>query len=105
LLDSPKVNAKQPEAITATNTESANNVGEQATETVETKEQIKQVAQTVAESVSVPDPSLSEPTNAKPVITVKKDDTAPICYNCGNQTQRAGSCYVCTSCGSTTGCS
>jgi ribonucleoside-diphosphate reductase alpha chain len=36
---------------------------------------------------------------------VKKDDTAPMCYNCGNQTQRAGSCYVCTSCGSTTGCS
>jgi ribonucleoside-diphosphate reductase alpha chain len=31
--------------------------------------------------------------------------TAPLCYNCGNQTQRAGSCYVCTSCGSTTGCS
>lgn len=35
----------------------------------------------------------------------KKDSTAPLCYNCGNQTQRAGSCYVCTSCGSTTGCS
>ncbi len=34
-----------------------------------------------------------------------KDDTAPLCYNCGNQTQRSGSCYVCTSCGSTTGCS
>jgi ribonucleoside-diphosphate reductase alpha chain len=33
------------------------------------------------------------------------DEAAPICYNCGNQTQRAGSCYVCTSCGSTTGCS
>ncbi len=32
-------------------------------------------------------------------------DTAPLCYNCGNQTQRAGSCYVCSSCGSTTGCS
>lgn len=30
---------------------------------------------------------------------------APMCYNCGNQTQRSGSCYVCTSCGSTTGCS
>jgi ribonucleoside-diphosphate reductase alpha chain len=45
----------------------------------------------------------------KPIQTasapVKKDDTAPMCYNCGNQTQRAGSCYVCTSCGSTTGCS
>ncbi len=34
-----------------------------------------------------------------------KDDNAPLCYNCGNQTQRSGSCYVCTSCGSTTGCS
>lgn len=31
--------------------------------------------------------------------------TAPMCYNCGNQTQKAGSCYVCPSCGSTTGCS
>lgn len=34
-----------------------------------------------------------------------KDDNAPLCFNCGNQTQRSGSCYVCTSCGSTTGCS
>jgi ribonucleoside-diphosphate reductase alpha chain len=34
-----------------------------------------------------------------------KDSAAPLCYNCGNQTQRSGSCYVCTSCGSTTGCS
>jgi ribonucleoside-diphosphate reductase alpha chain len=33
------------------------------------------------------------------------DESAPLCYNCGNQTQRAGSCYVCSSCGSTTGCS
>ena len=33
------------------------------------------------------------------------DNMAPLCYNCGNQTQRAGSCYVCTACGSTTGCS
>jgi ribonucleoside-diphosphate reductase alpha chain len=33
------------------------------------------------------------------------DANAPLCYNCGNQTQRAGSCYVCSSCGSTTGCS
>lgn len=36
---------------------------------------------------------------------VVKDNDAPLCYNCGNQTQRAGSCYVCSSCGSTTGCS
>lgn len=36
---------------------------------------------------------------------VRSDGTAPMCYNCGNQTRRAGSCYVCESCGSTTGCS
>lgn len=41
----------------------------------------------------------------KPTPVASKDDTAPMCYNCGNQTQRAGSCYVCTACGSTTGCS
>ena len=34
----------------------------------------------------------------KSVIT---DSTAPLCYNCGNQTQRSGSCYVCSSCGFT----
>ena len=33
------------------------------------------------------------------------DDSSPLCFNCGNKTQRAGSCYVCSACGSTTGCS
>lgn len=53
------------------------------------------------------DPAVSE----APAITTDEaktlvgDSTAPLCYNCGNQTQRSGSCYVCTSCGSTTGCS
>lgn len=41
------------------------------------------------------------------VSTVKQGSTAsaPICSNCGNITQAAGSCYVCRNCGSTTGCS
>jgi ribonucleoside-diphosphate reductase alpha chain len=30
---------------------------------------------------------------------------APYCYSCGNVMQRAGSCYVCASCGTTSGCS
>jgi ribonucleoside-diphosphate reductase alpha chain len=30
---------------------------------------------------------------------------APYCYNCGMEMQRAGSCYVCSSCGTTSGCS
>ncbi|MCA9347564.1 vitamin B12-dependent ribonucleotide reductase [Candidatus Saccharibacteria bacterium] len=33
------------------------------------------------------------------------DANAPLCFNCGNRTQRAGSCYVCQVCGSTSGCS
>lgn len=41
----------------------------------------------------------------EPTTSMGTDSTAPLCYNCGNQTQRSGSCYVCTSCGSTTGCS
>lgn len=42
------------------------------------------------------------------VPVVKKPkvaEEAPLCFNCGNITQRAGSCYVCTACGSTSGCS
>jgi ribonucleoside-diphosphate reductase alpha chain len=30
---------------------------------------------------------------------------APYCYQCGNAMQRAGSCYVCSTCGTTSGCS
>jgi len=30
---------------------------------------------------------------------------APYCYQCGNAMQRSGSCYVCSSCGTTSGCS
>jgi ribonucleoside-diphosphate reductase alpha chain len=72
------------------------NLEQQEAKIINDKAQAKleKVTKTVAEAVS-----------AKPAAIVKKDDTAPICYNCGNQTQRAGSCYVCTSCGSTTGCS
>lgn len=47
-------------------------------------------------------------TDIKPETPTKKpetDQSAPLCFNCGNQTQRSGSCYVCSSCGSTTGCS
>lgn len=60
--------------------------------------------QTDIPSAPVPEPT---PVAVKPPTVpkaVKKDDTAPMCYNCGNQTQRSGSCYVCGSCGSTTGC-
>ncbi|HUC79177.1 MAG TPA: vitamin B12-dependent ribonucleotide reductase [Candidatus Saccharimonadales bacterium] len=41
----------------------------------------------------------------EPIKATAYDDSAPLCFNCGNKTQRAGSCYVCSACGSTTGCS
>ncbi len=49
--------------------------------------------------------TVSSATTSTKKPTLTKDSTAPLCYNCGNQTQRAGNCYVCSSCGSTTGCS
>jgi len=30
---------------------------------------------------------------------------SPTCLSCGNLMQRNGSCYVCTACGATSGCS
>jgi ribonucleoside-diphosphate reductase alpha chain len=59
----------------------------------------KVVEQKVVDNPSV---SLRTPT---PETKLSANSAAPLCYNCGNQTQRAGSCYVCSSCGSTTGCS
>jgi ribonucleoside-diphosphate reductase alpha chain len=38
------------------------------------------------------------------VVAAKPND-APLCYACGSKMQPAGSCYVCSSCGSTSGCS
>ena len=52
-------------------------------------------------SQPIPQPELT----AKQDSSTRQDPSAPLCYNCGNQTQRAGTCYVCTACGSTTGCS
>jgi ribonucleoside-diphosphate reductase alpha chain len=61
-------------------------------------------AATAATSDSAP--AVNEaPAMASDAKATVNDSTAPLCYNCGNQTQRAGSCYVCSSCGSTTGCS
>lgn len=33
------------------------------------------------------------------------DLSSPMCLACGNQTQRAGACYICRTCGLSTGCS
>jgi ribonucleoside-diphosphate reductase alpha chain len=53
--------------------------------------------------VMVDPPAMTAPPGAqKPAIQIAD---APLCYNCGNQMRPAGSCFVCESCGSTSGCS
>jgi ribonucleoside-diphosphate reductase alpha chain len=47
--------------------------------------------------------SLAQPSGPTAAWPEAKD--APYCYQCGNAMQRAGSCYVCPTCGTTSGCS
>jgi ribonucleoside-diphosphate reductase alpha chain len=65
------------------------------TEEDKTEPQINESAEELREDL---DTNIKEPKTFS-------SDVSPICYNCGNQTQRTGNCFVCTSCGSTTGCS
>ena len=47
--------------------------------------------------------------SAPKVVATRKANpgvgSSPMCTVCGNLTQRAGSCYICSACGSTSGCS
>ena len=92
-----------------------------------TSERIQPTLPTVAEQAT-PDEPLAQPTlldvtekpaekaapapaaptassSAPGLIARPEQRDAPLCYACGNQMQRAGSCYVCASCGATSGCS
>ena len=66
----------------------------------------------VQSEVSAPTepPALQEPAQPPRTIELGEKPTAkvldaPLCYQCGSKMQPSGSCYVCTSCGSTSGCS
>jgi ribonucleoside-diphosphate reductase alpha chain len=58
----------------------------------------------IVESPVVPEPVREQVVDVRPAAAPDAKD-APYCYQCGNAMQRAGSCYVCTSCGTTSGCS
>lgn len=77
---------------------------EQAIETLaEAEAAVSEAMTTIAASTA--DISNVEETEEPKTQPVVQDSAAPLCYNCGNQTMRSGNCYVCMSCGSTTGCS
>jgi ribonucleotide reductase alpha subunit len=51
-------------------------------------------------------PAQAAPSSGEPsLIQRAQQRDAPICYQCGMVMQRAGSCYLCSSCGTTSGCS
>jgi ribonucleoside-diphosphate reductase alpha chain len=53
------------------------------------------------------EPSESAPVEApnQPGLMVRAASDAPMCYTCGISMQPAGSCFVCPSCATTSGCS
>jgi ribonucleoside-diphosphate reductase alpha chain len=74
---------------------------------------LPEVAEQATPTLNLPvQPSLME-LNERPVATAQppvvrsraEQRDAPMCYQCGNAMQRAGSCYVCSTCGATSGCS
>jgi len=50
-------------------------------------------------------PGVGAPRGAQGATNRPVSSDAPYCYQCGVQMQRAGSCFACPSCGTTSGCS
>jgi ribonucleoside-diphosphate reductase alpha chain len=78
-------------------------------------EERKVTAKAEAEGKGAGAPSPVKPVEPQAVVPAQPGDVierpraqaadAPLCYTCGSKMQPAGSCYVCPSCGSTSGCS
>jgi ribonucleoside-diphosphate reductase alpha chain len=69
-------------------------------------QELKAVAVSKAEAVAVEPAPRQVHTSAELVemqLGIQAD--APLCFSCGTKMQRAGSCYICEGCGSTSGCS
>ena len=62
------------------------------------------IAEQATPSIGIEQPRQPVAVTEKPLARAEQHD-APMCYSCGNAMQRAGSCYVCSSCGATSGCS
>ncbi|MCX4884011.1 MULTISPECIES: vitamin B12-dependent ribonucleotide reductase [unclassified Streptomyces] len=69
-------------------------------------QELKAVAMPRAEVEAVKPAPMQAHTSAELVemqLGIQAD--APLCFSCGTKMQRAGSCYICEGCGSTSGCS
>ena len=80
-------------------------VGERSQPTLPGIEEAAEAAATTGADVDIA-PVFTESIDLAPVAEPDAQvSDAPYCYQCGNVMQRAGSCYVCSSCGTTSGCS
>ncbi len=79
-------------------------VEEAATPTTNTAETNTLDITTRSSSVP-PAPAAPAAPIVQPTISRQRPADAPFCYSCGNEMNRAGSCYVCSACGTTSGCS
>jgi ribonucleoside-diphosphate reductase alpha chain len=61
-------------------------------------------AESASRQEAAPQPQPIQVERTGPRAEVRAVD-APFCYSCGGKMQPSGSCYVCTTCGSTSGCS
>jgi ribonucleoside-diphosphate reductase alpha chain len=82
-------------------TVAATSYGAPAAPAVDHDEEIEVELESMRESVPVEVRSSTELLESK--LGLSAD--APLCMSCGVKMKRAGSCYVCESCGSTSGCS
>jgi ribonucleoside-diphosphate reductase alpha chain len=75
----------------------------------ERKEAVALEAGTALSPSDAPTPEAESPSVPRLIDVTERPNArsldAPLCYQCGSKMQPAGSCYVCGSCGSTSGCS
>jgi ribonucleoside-diphosphate reductase alpha chain len=69
---------------------------------VEAPKPVAVPAKTVA---AVPAPKAAHNSTELMEIQLGLNADAPLCFSCGTKMRRAGSCYLCEGCGSTSGCS
>ncbi|MET7761272.1 vitamin B12-dependent ribonucleotide reductase [Streptomyces sp. NPDC005355] len=86
-------------------------------EPAEDEVDVEGLAQSAPRRVDVPKNTTSQPQAASPApkeahsstelveIQLGLNADAPLCFSCGTKMRRAGSCYLCEGCGSTSGCS
>ncbi|MEV7321381.1 vitamin B12-dependent ribonucleotide reductase [Streptomyces sp. NPDC093970] len=69
-------------------------------------QELKAVASPKAEvAVAAPAPRQAHTSAELVEMQLGIQADAPLCFSCGTKMQRAGSCYICEGCGSTSGCS